>query len=102
MTVEPYEVRVVGALGGAGRDVFRDVMVSTQPAITVLSGSFDQAGLHALLDRIRALGLELVDLKQAPQDPAQSSELDEARAKVSLHRGQSGNAARHRSPDALA
>jgi hypothetical protein len=84
MTVEPYEVRVVGALGGAGRDVFRDVIVSTQPAITVLSGSFDQAGLHALLDRIRALGLELVDLKQAPLPsqrgggPLRSSESDEA------------------------
>ncbi len=84
MTVEPYEVRVVGALGGAGRDVFRDVIVSTQPAITVLSGSFDQAGLHALLDRIRALGLELVDLKQAPrtlqpqESGTRSSESDEA------------------------
>ena len=47
MTVEPYEVRVLGALGGAGQDAFRDVIVSTQPATTVLTGSFDQAGLHA-------------------------------------------------------
>jgi hypothetical protein len=30
-----------------------------------LSGEFDQRGLHSLLDRVRALGLELVDVRQA-------------------------------------
>jgi len=41
-------------------------MVQVEPTITVLSGEFDQRGLHALLDRVRALGLELVDVRQAP------------------------------------
>jgi len=31
-----------------------------------LSGDLDQSGLHALLDRVRALGLELLDVKQVP------------------------------------
>jgi hypothetical protein len=89
MTMAPYEVRVLGALGGAGQDAFCDVTVSTQPALTLLAGTFDQAGLHAFLDRIRALGLELVDLKQTPavapssaqpsaQPSEQSSASDEA------------------------
>ena len=37
-----------------------------EPTSTVLAAELDQAGLHALLDRVRALGLELVDIKQVP------------------------------------
>jgi len=41
-----------------------------EPTITVLSGDLDQRDLHALLDRVRALGLELVDVKQTPHPPS--------------------------------
>jgi len=41
-------------------------MVEVEPTITVLSGDLDQWGLHAVLDRVRALGLELVGVRQAP------------------------------------
>jgi hypothetical protein len=61
-----YEIRVIGSLGPAAREAFADMLVEVEPAITVLSGDLDQRGLHALLDRVRALGLELVDVKQAP------------------------------------
>jgi len=44
--------------------------VDVEPTATVLSGEMDQAGLHEVLDRIRALGLELIDVKLAPPRPS--------------------------------
>ena len=64
-----YEIRVVGALGPAAREAFADLAVDVEPTATVLSGPLDQSDLHAVLDRVRALGLELVDVKQAPPAP---------------------------------
>ncbi|HEY2281792.1 MAG TPA: hypothetical protein VGI00_25810 [Streptosporangiaceae bacterium] len=68
MTSRSYEIRVTGALGPAAREAFADMVVEVEPATTVLTGDLDQSALHALLDRVRALGLELVDVKQAPPD----------------------------------
>ena len=64
-----YEVRVVGALGPAAREAFSGLLVDVEPTTTVLCGDLDQDGLHGLLDRVRALGLELVDVKLTPQPP---------------------------------
>jgi hypothetical protein len=61
-----YEIRVIGSFGPDARAAFADTMVQVEPTFTVLSGEFDQRGLHALLERVRALGLELVDVRQAP------------------------------------
>jgi hypothetical protein len=61
-----YEIRVVGSLGPAARDAFTDVAIETEPTATVLWGDLDQAGLHVLLDRVRALGLELMDIREVP------------------------------------
>ncbi|HEV7655531.1 MAG TPA: hypothetical protein VGP36_12480 [Mycobacteriales bacterium] len=66
---DTYEVRVVGALGAAGREAFADLAVDVEPTATVLSGELDQAGLHAVLHQVRALGLELVDVKLALREP---------------------------------
>lgn len=68
VTSHSYEIRVTGALGPAAREAFADMVVEFEPATTVLTGDLDQAALHALLDRVRALGLELVDVKQAPPE----------------------------------
>lgn len=65
MTRRSYEIRVTGALGPAAREAFADMVVEVEPATTVLTGDLDQADLHALLDRVRGLGLELLDVKQA-------------------------------------
>jgi len=64
-----YEIRVVGSLGPAAREAFTDVAVEVEPTATVLSADLDQDHLHALLDRVRALGLELVDIRQIPCQP---------------------------------
>lgn len=61
-----YEIRVTGALGPAAREAFSDVALDVEPLMTVLSGELEQADLHALLDRVRALALELVDVRLAP------------------------------------
>jgi hypothetical protein len=61
-----YEIRVVGTLGVAGRQAFADVAVDVEPSSTVLTADLGQDGLYDLLERVRALGLELVDVVQAP------------------------------------
>jgi len=66
VTRHSYQIRVTGSLGPAAREAFSDVAIDVEPTITVLSGDLDQYGLHALLDRVRALGLELVGVRQAP------------------------------------
>jgi hypothetical protein len=66
VTRHTYEIRLIGSLGPATREAFADMEVEVEPTITVLSGELDQHDLHALLDRVRALGLELVEIKQTP------------------------------------
>lgn len=66
MTRRRYEIRVIGSFGPATHEAFTDLVVEVEPASTVLSGNLDQRGLHAVLDRVRALGLELVEITQAP------------------------------------
>jgi hypothetical protein len=61
-----YEIRVIGSLSPAAREAFADMLVEVEPTVTILSGYLDQRDLHAMLDRVRALGLELVGVKQAP------------------------------------
>jgi hypothetical protein len=65
-----YEVRVVGTLGPAGQEAFGGLSIDTEPAATVLSGEMDQAALYGLIDRVRALGLELVDIRRVRGGPS--------------------------------
>jgi hypothetical protein len=66
MSRSAYQIRVVGALGPAAREAFGDLEVDVEPTATVLTGDLEQADLHALLDRMRGLGLELLDLRRTP------------------------------------
>ena len=69
MTSHSYKIRVIGSLGPATREAFADMMVEAEHTVTVLSGDLDQRALHNVLDRVRALGLELIEIKQgAPPD----------------------------------
>ena len=65
MTRHVYQIRVIGSFGPATKEAFADMAVQTEPTVTVLSADLDQHGLHAVLDRVRALGLELIEIKQA-------------------------------------
>lgn len=64
---------MAGKLGRSAREAFTDIIIEVEPASTILSAQLDQSGLHALLDRVRALGLELVDIQQAPDPPSGES-----------------------------
>jgi hypothetical protein len=66
MTERTYEIKVTGSLGPAAREAFTDVSVEVEPTATVLCADLSQAGLHALLDRVRAFGLELVSIGRVP------------------------------------
>jgi hypothetical protein len=68
VTSHTYKIRVIGSLGPATREAFADLLVEAEPTVTVLSGHLDQHGLHNVLDRVRALGLELIEIKQAAPD----------------------------------
>ena len=70
MTRAEYEIRVAGSLGPAAREAFRDLSTDLEPAATVLSGDLDQDQLHQLLDLVRGLGLELIDVRQVPGAPS--------------------------------
>jgi hypothetical protein len=59
-----YEIRVVGQLDATAAAAFDGLSIVASDGITALRGDFDQAGLHGLLERIRALGLELVDARR--------------------------------------
>lgn len=64
-----YEIRVVGAIGPAAREAFRDMAIEVDPTTTVLTAPLDQVDLHAVLERVRDLGLELVDVRHQPPPP---------------------------------
>ena len=70
-----YEIRIRGRLSDSLLGAFEGLTASEEPAETVLYGPVrDQAALHRLLDRIRSLGLELVEVRRLPRGPDQPAE----------------------------
>ena len=63
-----YEVRVAGPVSQAVLIELGDVEVAEQELRTVLSGRFtDQAALYGFLHRLRAFGLDIVDVHRVAQ-----------------------------------
>jgi hypothetical protein len=59
--VPTHELRVRGPLDARAAAAFADLEVHTE--IVLRAVLVDQAALHGVLDRIRELGLELVDVR---------------------------------------
>lgn len=68
MSGRMYEVRILGQV--PCQEVLEkldEVELAAQETRTVLSGRFlDQAALHGFLSRLRAYGLEVVDVRRVP------------------------------------
>ncbi len=67
MTGASYEIQVAGAVPSTIVDELGDVTFAEQELRTVLICTLpDQAALHGTLARLRALGLELVEVRAVP------------------------------------
>jgi hypothetical protein len=73
-----YEIRIKGRLSDSLLAAFEGLTASVEPVEpveTVLHGPVqDQAALYGLLDRIQALGLELVEVRRLPDLPEEPGE----------------------------
>ena len=70
MRTHRYRITIAGGLGEIGREAFKDFTIEPNGTNTALVGDLDQAALYGMLDRILALGLELVDLNRLPNGSA--------------------------------
>jgi hypothetical protein len=62
-----YQIRIRGRVSPALLESFERMESEVEPVETVLHGPVrDQAELHGLIDRIQALGLELVEVRRLP------------------------------------
>jgi hypothetical protein len=62
-----YEIRVRGRVSAALLNSFHGMESEIEPVETVLHGPVrDQAELHGLIDRVQALGLELIEVRRLP------------------------------------
>jgi hypothetical protein len=58
-----YRLVATGEMGPAMREAFSDLRAQAEHDQTVLSGEFtEQAALYLVLERLQALGLDLVDV----------------------------------------
>jgi len=57
-----YRITVSGRLTETYREVFGDFHIEPNGTNTTLTGDLDQSGLYGALNRVQALGLELVEL----------------------------------------
>ena len=75
MRAEPtYEIRIAGQLDEDTATAFAGLDVTSQEQVTVITGQFDQAALHGLLEKIRLLGLDLVEARRIGGSPRRVAE----------------------------
>ena len=65
-----YEIRIADRLDERATAAFAGLDVAACGSVTVITGELDQAGLHGVLERIRFLGLDLVEVRRVRGSPA--------------------------------
>ena len=68
MRTHHYRIVISGELAETDREIFADLQIESDGAATVLQGDKDQSGLHGVLNRIRHLRLELLELARITGD----------------------------------
>jgi hypothetical protein len=67
MAAQTWEVRVRGPIPSAVLAELGAAGLTEEPAQTIMrTEPLDQAGLHGVLQRLRNLGLELLEIRTAP------------------------------------
>ena len=70
MRVQPtYEIRIAGQVDEAALKSFAGPGVTCRAGVTVITGQFDQAALHGMLQMIRSLGLDLLEARRVRGAP---------------------------------
>lgn len=65
-----YEIRIKGRLSDTVTGAFEEFTAAVKPAETVMRGEVrDQSELHGVLNRIRSLGFELIEVRRLPAQP---------------------------------
>ena len=70
MRAQPtYEIRIAGQADEAALESFAGPEVTCRAGVTVITGQFDQAALHGMLEMIRSLGLDLLEARRVRSAP---------------------------------
>ena len=69
-----YEIRIAGPLDETCAAAFAGLDMTFTGKETVITGDFDQAALHGLLERIRLLGLDLMEARRVSGSPRRAAE----------------------------
>ena len=64
-----YEIRLSARPGARCAECFQDFDVRTDGRVLLLRGELDQAALHGLLERVRFLRLDLLDVRRSRSRP---------------------------------
>jgi len=65
---QTYEIRVSGRVSEEELAMLGATVLSTRRATTVLNGIVDQSALQCALERVAALGLEILEVRLAPDE----------------------------------
>ena len=70
MRAQPtYEIRIAGRLDETTLAAFAGLEVTYRDEETLITGQFDQAALHGMLEMIRSLGLDLLEARRVAVSP---------------------------------
>jgi hypothetical protein len=59
-----YEIRLAGQLDKSSSAAVAGLNMTCSATVTVISGELDQAALHGMLERVRVLGLDLIEVRR--------------------------------------
>ena len=65
-TLPTYEIRIAGRVDETTLTSFEGLTVRLGDDDTIVTGQFDQAALHGMLEFIRSLGLDLLEARRVP------------------------------------